>query len=493
MPMRKLARAAFQTGSAVFAVTVLRVVSNKIIALVLGPLGVGIYSLIVQTYQSSVLAGSLEGETALVQGIASKTGNDRAVFLKTSVTLIAGASILIALALALLGPQIAIVITGSSNPTLGLAFRFLGLASFLGVASSVLSSILTGDGAVGSRSLAQTIYWLAVAVCAYPAARLTLSGSYIPLVLLLSVGALASAVYSVFRLSPSITDAFYSRATWMDRSAARHFVSVTFAILLGDLSGTFALLAIRSLITRFNGLPAAGQFDAAWTLSIGYAALFHPMLFAYFMPALSSAPSAERPQIMNSMIRIAVLAAAPVCTALVVLKPLVVRILYTPEFFPAIALIKWFLIADFLKITTWVVATPILSHARLKTFVAVELGSNALMLALFAIALRRGEWSTYLGPALLISYVVNLLIVTTLTARSKDLVFDVRTACMWGVGLLLLCAASVQTWHSQNVNILTSTAWVGGSLLLLWKMLSAFDRSEIRSALTRTKPDGSAN
>jgi O-antigen/teichoic acid export membrane protein len=70
--MRELAFAVLQTGGASLITLGLAVVATKIFAVVLGPAGIGFISLVRQTYQAALILGTLNGQTAIAQGIGSR-------------------------------------------------------------------------------------------------------------------------------------------------------------------------------------------------------------------------------------------------------------------------------------------------------------------------------------------------------------------------------------------------------------------------------------
>ncbi len=70
--MREILKAFFKTASGSAANVLLTVVALKIMAAILGPPGIGLLSLLRQTQQTALTAGTLSGQTALVQGGSSQ-------------------------------------------------------------------------------------------------------------------------------------------------------------------------------------------------------------------------------------------------------------------------------------------------------------------------------------------------------------------------------------------------------------------------------------
>jgi len=75
--MRELVKAVLKTGSGSGISLLLGVITMKVMAVVLGPSGVGLYSLLRQNMFSTISLGTLGGTVALIQGLASLKGQTR--------------------------------------------------------------------------------------------------------------------------------------------------------------------------------------------------------------------------------------------------------------------------------------------------------------------------------------------------------------------------------------------------------------------------------
>jgi PST family polysaccharide transporter len=97
---------------------------------------------------------------------------------------------------------------------------------------------------------------------------------------------------------------------------------------------------VRSLVAREGGMSSAGIFDAAWTLSMTYVTLITTAFGTYYLPALSGLDNrAHRQELMQRMFRFVTVLIVPLILGVIVLKPLLLQILFSAEFLPAISLI----------------------------------------------------------------------------------------------------------------------------------------------------------
>lgn len=70
--MREILKVFLKSGSGSAANVLLNVAALKILARMLGPSGIGLFSLLRQILQTALTAGTLSGQTALVQGASSQ-------------------------------------------------------------------------------------------------------------------------------------------------------------------------------------------------------------------------------------------------------------------------------------------------------------------------------------------------------------------------------------------------------------------------------------
>src|SRR5215212_6914796 len=106
--MRELLIATFKTGGGTLGRLLFAAIATKIIAVVLGPSGVGLLSLLRQTVDVSNNLGTLGGNNALVQGLASRKGQRRDEYLVTTFWIFVLGLLLIAGVFLVFAPWIAL-------------------------------------------------------------------------------------------------------------------------------------------------------------------------------------------------------------------------------------------------------------------------------------------------------------------------------------------------------------------------------------------------
>ncbi|MGH9960880.1 MAG: hypothetical protein ACREBC_27815 [Pyrinomonadaceae bacterium] len=103
--MRALLKAAAQTGGGALTAMVFALIAGKVIAMVLGPLGMGVFGVIQQVILTAIGLATLGGTNAMVQGVASREGEARDLYLVTTFWIFLASGVATALRLNVHGPR----------------------------------------------------------------------------------------------------------------------------------------------------------------------------------------------------------------------------------------------------------------------------------------------------------------------------------------------------------------------------------------------------
>jgi O-antigen/teichoic acid export membrane protein len=138
-------------------------------------------------------------------------------------------------------------------------------------------------------------------------------------------------------------------------------------------------------------------------------------------------PAAIR--LINHQTEIVLLLGAPVFLAMMALAPLVIRLLYTAAFAPAVEVLRWQILSDILKIASWPLGFLLLAAGDGKTFLWTEI-SALLILGITATSLLRVVGLEITGVAFFACYVFYLPLVHWLARR--------RIAFRWSASVIRL-------------------------------------------------------
>ncbi|MGH9647024.1 MAG: hypothetical protein ACRD4E_09435, partial [Bryobacteraceae bacterium] len=338
---RPLLRAASLTGMAAVVGAALSMAATKIFAAMLGPAEVAVLATLQQIRQAGLTGATLNGQTALVQGASACGGHERRQFLRTALLLMGTATALMTL--------MALAASGWVASSTGLGAARAGIIRWLAVPvvfssalvflGSVLNTTLHDRGEIGRLALVQLVSPATMALLVYPVAKMVRSGQESALVWWLAMATAAAAVVAAILAAPLAPILFGRLRTsrwhpsprrWWDQKAARGFLTMSGSMLAGGAAASLVLLAARARILHQQGFAVAGQFDAAWAISMNHVSLVLASLQTYCLPALARARDrAERSAHLTRMLTAAALAAAAVVCVLAVLKPIVLTLFYS--------------------------------------------------------------------------------------------------------------------------------------------------------------------
>lgn len=480
--MRELIKATLKTGSGAGGKLLLGMIAVKIMAVMLGPSGIGLYSLLRQTTAFSEGAGTMGGGVALVQGLASREGKAQANYLATTFWIFVLGATLAIILLFVLAPWISLWIFDRSDGQTITLIRWLAVPVALGVASTYLLGVHNGFRAIGTLALLKVLGSAAMALLAYPVSRLVEVGYPVAFIAMVSappaVGVVLGA-WSALRRK-WLTPLFRSPRESFREEAFRHFISFASTMSVIGLVTVGVGLVVRSLIVRHSGLASAGVFSVAWTLSMTYIMLILSSFGTYYLPTLSQTVSTlDRTMLMQRVMRLVTLLVVPLITGVIVLKPLVVQILYSEEFTPALEIIRWMLIGDYFKVAAWVVAMPAIAYANMKVFFWTELLWNIGFLGLTALTLFEFDSMQGIGVSFLVVYMVYFAYYLYYACSRHQFPLTKGLVWPWLLGLVLLLGASWYAWSDVTVNWLVAPLWISAAISLSWFSLRRSEKEEV--------------
>jgi O-antigen/teichoic acid export membrane protein len=146
------------------------------------------------------------------------------------------------------------------------------------------------------------------------------------------------------------------------------------AFMVAGLAGTVGQLVVRTLVQNDLGAESLGYFQAAWVISMTYIGFVLNAMGTDYYPRLTAAihDHAQANRLVNEQTEVAILLAGPVVLGMLALVPWVIQLLYSVEFSPAVAILRWQILGDALKIISWPMGFVLLASGKGKTFMLKE-------------------------------------------------------------------------------------------------------------------------
>lgn len=449
---RGIAQAMAETGSASLLSALLSLLASKIVAVMAGPAAIGVLGTLQQVRAAAVTAATLNGSTALVQGVCALTGRARREYVRTVLALMGAAALCVA-ALFSLAPGLAARWAGLDAARAGGAVRLVGVAVLAGAAYAFLSALLNAVRALRRLAIAQIAAPAALAVLAWPVARIAQASpaaSPEALAAWLAASALAAALAAAALLGPcraELSGWFSGEGVWWRLEAARRFFRFSAALFLSGLVCSAVVVAVRGAVLRLEGLETVGRFDAAWAISMQQATLVLASVQTHYLPVLSApVPRAWRAAYIRRVFILGALAAALLLALLIVVKPVVVRLLYSAEFTGAGRYLRWTLPGDYLKVSSWILSLVLVAAGDLRAFLAADLCACGAYAAGTWLLLGWLPAAEAASAAFLGMYAAHLLVCAARLWATGVFRPDGQTTVVWLAGALVVAGASAASW-----------------------------------------------
>lgn len=149
------------------------------------------------------------------------------------------------------------------------------------------------------------------------------------------------------------------------------------------LAVPFAQMLIRDGLVNRLGWQSAGLWQALWKISEMHLMLLTTTLSLYFLPRFSEIKDATglRKEVMKCYRFVLPLVMAS-ASLIYLLREFFIPVLLTAEFLPLTEVLGWQMVGDVLKISSWVMAYTMISHAQVRIFIITELVFTMLWVVL---------------------------------------------------------------------------------------------------------------
>lgn len=139
-----------------------------------------------------------------------------------------------------------------------------------------------------------------------------------------------------------------------------------FFIVVTTFASTATMYIVRSFVSQKIGTDGVGMFQAAWNISNVYTGLITSAMMADFFPRLSerSNDHAAMARLTNEQGEIALIIGAPMIAGILLFIPVVLNILYSSQFMAATAILQWQMAGAFTGFLSWPLSVIFLAKGK---------------------------------------------------------------------------------------------------------------------------------
>ena len=267
----------------------------------------------------------------------------------------------------------------------------------------------------------------------------------------------------------------------------KEMMKMGFMLSLSGLITVGASYFVRIYISSIGGIEDVGLYTAGFALIFSYVGLIFTAMATDYFPKLSGVANDNKKAILliNQQAEIGILILAPILTIFLILINGIVIILFSAKFIPVNEMIHWAALGMYFKMASWAIAFILLAKGESKLFFWNELVVNIYMLALNILGYY---WKGLdgLGISFLISYFLYFLQVYYLSKYKYKFRFNKSFIKIFGIqlliGIMCFCLMKfVEAPYSYYIGIIFI-------LLSSWYSLKELDkRMDIKNILLKFK------
>lgn len=335
---------------------------NKLIAILLGTIGMGLISIFQSTLDLIKSMSSLGIDTTGVREVSLAT-EDKEELSKT-VSMIQQWTFI----LALLGGGICLILSryiswwAFDSYTYTSSIAWLSISVFFNILAIGELVILQGMRQIGymiKSGLLWNIIALAILTPLYYFFRIE---AIIPVFIIVSILTFLSIRHYRKKIDLDFVHIPFSQLLIRGKFILR----IGFFIVIAAIQTQIALFIVRSMVINKAGLEQLGLLQAAWTITNVYLKLILNSMSADFYPRLSAVSfnNKKTRKLINEQVNVMLIISVPIIVFLMLCSKLLLTLLYSSSFESAYTLLNWRTIGIFFKIISWALGFVLLAKGK---------------------------------------------------------------------------------------------------------------------------------
>lgn len=412
----------FLFGGVQFFNIIISIIRTKLIAIFIGPAGMGITTLLNSTINIISGISSLGIETSAVKHISGGYKNDDLKSVSVNVTIVKKLAlvtgILGSLLTILLSPWLSQLTFGNSEHVLSFAFLSITLLfKQLSTGQLVVLQGLRKMSFLAKANFYGNFFGLMFSVPLYYYYRID------AIVLTIIVASFSSLLFSYYyskKIGIVKADVSIRQLTIEGKNIIRLGIMLT-------LSGFLTLLStylIQIYVGKMGGLEEVGFYNAGFTLLNSYVGIIFTVMSTDYFPKLASICD-ENEKVRTSVIQqsfMSILIITPIIILFLIFIPLIIKILYTQKFISIMPMVCFGILGMLFKAVSWSMGYILIAKGDSKIFIKTAIGFSILSLILNVFGYYFFGLEG-LGFSFLIYYLIHFFAVKIITKKRYGFYF----------------------------------------------------------------------
>lgn len=231
----------------------------------------------------------------------------------------------------------------------------------------------------------------------------------------------------------------------------KDFLKLGIFITLTDVVSQISNYAFISYLNNVSNTDTVGYYQAGYTLIAKYTGLILSALCVEYYPRLSKVAHSniKLNLFVSQEINIALMVLTPFISAFILFRKIILSILYTPDFYVIETFISVGIIGMVFRALSWSMAFVILAKGKGKIFFITETSSTLIFLLLYIPAYHLFGINGF-GIAFLVWYLLYALIISYVYYRIFHL--SLKPSCFkWLIWALAATSATLLAMETGNI------------------------------------------
>ena len=425
---RKVLNATSLFGGVQFINIILRLIRSKAIALLIGPIGMGISNLLLTTMELINVLTNLGLERSAVKDIslANTNSNSKNVAITISIlkklvwlTITVGVILMV-----LLAPWLSEITFGNKDYTI--SFRWISIALLFKQLSSSQLAILQGLRKLKSLAKANLLGNFIGLLITLPLYYYYKIDAIVPAIIIATFMSFVFTYYYSHKLD--IESVTISRKEAV--SEGKGMINLGVMLSLSSLITLLVAYIIRIYIGSANeteelGLIDVGLYSAGFVILNSYVGIIFNAMGTDYFPRLSEIAN-DIKKLRKTVLEqatVAILLITPIIVVFLACAPFIIVILYSHEFSPIVAMVTWGILGMIFKAVSWSMGYMIIAKGDSKVFIKTAIGFNTILLSINIIGYHFGGLEG-VGISFFIYYIIHFIAIRIITYYRYDFYFE---------------------------------------------------------------------
>lgn len=447
---------------------IIQIIRSKVVAILLGPAGMGIMGLLMSTINLVSSATNFGLATSAVRDISEANGSGEEEKIKETVSIfrkvvwftgLLGMIVTIALS-----PLLSKLTFGNYDYTL--AFVAISITLLLGqlaIGQTVLLQGLRKISWLAKANLYSSILSLAVSLPLY---YFFGTEGIVPAIIVSAIVVYIVQFYFSNKLNISPTITTYKSAL----KKGKGMLKLGFMLSLSGFISIVASYILRIFISNMGGVEQVGFYNAGFTIINSYIGMVFAAMATDYYPRLAAIHhhSKQTNQLINEQAEIAMITLAPLIIAFLTFINFIIVFLYSNQFLPVTKMVHWAILGIFFKALSWAIGYLLLAKGDSKAFFWNELIANVYLLIFNALGYYFGGLEG-LGISFLIGYIIYSIQVYLFTKTKYDFRLNLGFIKIFILYIFLGIVSFLIAFYSKGLFL-----YLSGSAVLILTILISF-------------------